>query len=92
MMRSLSYEKKVVLFLSICITGSVILLVAFFFVQRSAISQNSFEVQTPDVDLTGLKNNLDVLQEQFLPQEDAQQEQEQPAQEQTQGTPPLQEQ
>ena len=68
-MSRLSYENRVALLLSICIISAVVLLIAFFFIQKNKISSSSLQVQTPNIDLTEWRDALDALQEQQTQQE-----------------------
>lgn len=63
-MSNLSYENRVAIVLGVCVVGAVVLLAAFFFIHKNAISDAQLSVPAPDIDLSETKRNLDEFREQ----------------------------
>ena len=89
-MSHLSYENRVAIFLGVSIISTVVLLVVFFFVQKSNLSNAQVQISTPNIDLTEVRSMIHDLQlEQTTQATDEQEQESTPSvqQEQEQNTP-----
>ena len=63
-MSHLSYENRVAILLGVCVIGAVVLLVAFFFVHKNAISNAQLSIPAPNIDLNETRNALNEFKAQ----------------------------